>query len=293
MAGNTNVYLDFKPEVDRATTIAAIVAAARRDNTPVHNDFVAIPEASKSGSEPPSPPPLADLVRRHDRFGLNLELLMLTKASSDITTGRFNVNLQGVVINRALGVESPDSDTARTALSKARKRLKEQGLIRVTRSGRWADVELLHESGSGQPYSIPGKKGHYARLSNAYWLEKPKGYDQPWYMVLNVPEIAVLLIANYFYKHPFELKHEYAVEDFGISADTIGRGLRGLREKGAIETTTRYVPAPLSATGYTELQLHRLLPPFEKKKPGKRPGKAPNPANRSKAKARSGRTTRP
>lgn len=57
----------------------------------------------------------------------------------------------------------------------------------------------------------------------------------------------------------FLLPTEHAADRYGVSSDTVRRGLRGLRDHGLLITRHVRKTAPLSPLGYTQERPHRLL----------------------------------
>lgn len=286
----THEYFDTPPEPDRASTVESIVESSKRDRFPIRQSFVVVRQTDHN---PPRlvRPPLAWLVLKHNLRSLILYLLLVTKASSSAKSGRHNVVMEGAVWNRAMGVEDPDTKASRTALSKSWHRLEDLDLISRGRDGRWADVTLLDESGNGNPYTRP--RSAFNNLSHAFWLETPNGETEPWYLALSLPEIAMLLISI---SNPpeFRLSQQSGARRHGISPETIGRGIQGLRDRNVLATRTVYEKTPLTATGWTEVNLYRLLAPFEKTTVSVATGETPDPAPVKKVRARPGaKRTRP
>ena len=161
---------------------------------------------------------------------------------------------------RALGIELPETATATSNISKSWKRLEDRHLIRRSRYKRMAHIHMLKEDGSGNPYEPPGKtKEPYLRLPKAFWDQGPN--EDRWYRVLSLPEVAMLLISLSL-SDDFRLPVEDVPNWYGISADTAGRGLRGLTGHGLLEMHKHYKTAPLSPTGYTADHLYTLQQPF-------------------------------
>ncbi len=136
--------------------------------------------------------------------------------------------------------------------------LEKEKLVYVDRSRRIGRITLLREDGSGQPYHHPGSKvpgqsqaeGNYLQLPTAFWTER-------WHQRLSLPAKAVLLIALSL-SDDFCLLQERAPEWYGISADSLGRGLRTLRDEGLLSTRAVRKAAPLTSQGHT-IQLHYTL----------------------------------
>jgi hypothetical protein len=241
------------PAVSGAETVDAIVIASkRRGHFRIRREFF---QQIENGV--PVPGPIAPLVKAGDLRALQLYLLLLTKASSE----PWDSALPATVWARALGLPLPETKTARSTISKIWLRLERHGLVTRSRSKRWADVFLLREDGSGLPYTSPGKVGdHYIRVPLALWSTGPDE-SRRWYQVLSLPELAVLLIARSL-SDGFWLPYERGPEWYGISADTIGRGMASLSKHELIHIDKTFKKAPLSAVGYTEERRYTLQPPF-------------------------------
>jgi len=76
----------------------------------------------------------------------------------------------------------------------------------------------LHEAGDGEPYAYPQKE--YFKLPFAYWTD-----EEAWYVSLSFAAKATLLVALSL-RPPFVLPAERAPAWYGLSADTVDRGLR-------------------------------------------------------------------
>jgi hypothetical protein len=203
------------------------------------------------------PGPLATLVAAGDLTGLRLYLLLLARASGE----PWNVHLPAAVWARALGIALPTSKTATSTISKAWLRLVRHLLVQRGRYKRMADVTLLCEDGSGLPYTAPGASGEsYLRIPLALWRQGPDEGGR-WYQVLTLPELAVLLIARGNGDH-FRLPFEVAPTWYGLSADSVARGVRGLHRHGLLSIDKTFKKAPLSPVGYTAEHRYTLLAPM-------------------------------
>lgn len=195
----------------------------------------------------PHPGPLANLVRAHDGRALKLWLLLMAGASSN----PWDVTLSARVWARAAGVDEP------AGISKVWRRLHDLRLIKRARSGRKAAITPLKEDGSGEDYTHPYvERERYFQLPYAFWTA-----EQRWYRTLDLAETAVLLIALTL-GDSFLLPSDKAKSWYGISADTVERGLRGLQGYGLLSTRKGYKEAPLSPLGYTLERRYTLQPPF-------------------------------
>jgi hypothetical protein len=242
----------------------------RKKDTPVRITFL---QQERDGKK--SAGPASSLVTAGDHRGLLLYLLLLTKASSD----PWNAALPSAAWARALGLALPESKTARSTISKIWLRLERRGLVERERKNRLADVFLRCEGGSGDPYTAPGAVGdRYFRVPLALWTEGPD-QDHRWYQELTLPELYVMLVSRSL-GDDFRLPVENAPDWYGVSADTVNRGLLGLQAKGLMVVDHIYKKAPLSPVGYTAEQRYTLQAPFGPV--GRRSG-SPVPKKRSRS----------
>ncbi len=241
------------PEVTPAETVDEIVAVSRRHRFfPLRRDFL---QRTLDGK--PVPGPLSALVKAGDQRALLLYLLLLTKASSD----PWDAALPSTVWARALGLPLPGSRGARSTVSKIWLRLQGHQLIRRERKKRWAHVFLLREDGLGDDYTNPGDVGdRYVRIPLALWTAGPEQRVR-WYQKLTLPELAVLLIARSM-SDGFRLPYESGPEWYGISADTVARGIDGLLKQGLLRVDKTFKKAPLSPIGYAAEHRYTLREPF-------------------------------
>lgn len=273
-----------------ADTVDAIVKASKRTaEFPLRREFLQTRVDARV-----EPGPMGALVRAGDHRALLLYLLLLTKASAE----PWDAALPAATWARALGIALPESKTARSTVSKIWLRLERHQLVSRSRHQRLADVYLRREDGHGEEYTSPGSvRENYCKIPLALWLEGPDDKSR-WYQHLTLPELAVLLIGRSL-GDGFRLPFESGPEWYGVSADTLSRGVHGLNARGLLEVNKRYKAAPLSAVGYTAEHRYTLQPPFgpvghvsgsprtkaaPKKAPSKR--KLPGGATRPSAKAR-------
>ena len=228
-------------------TVDAIADSTVRSAFPLRRTFI-----QQSGEE--QPPPLATFVTAGDRTALLLYFLALTKASQE----PWDVSMHSAVWARALGFPEPSSPGARSRLSKTWARLVARCLVVRTRQNRLAKYTLLREDGSGHPYDRP--KIAFVNVPHALWTDGPSTSDR-WYESLSLPELAFLVIARSNADY-FPLPVERGPEYYRISADTLQRGVRGLRERGLLRVEKRPVTAPLAPAGVTIENRYTLLPPF-------------------------------
>lgn len=244
---------DGVPVATAHDTVDEIVRSSNRAEAPLRVEFL----QTLDGDGAARPGPLATFVSASDQRALLLYLLLVTKASS----GDFEVRLAAAVWARALGLWDPTGKTATSTISKLWLRLERRGLIERRRRKRQAEVHLLREDGSGRPYTNPGSAGdRHLKLPHAFWTHGPTE-DLRWFETLTLPELAMLLIARSL-ADGFRLPLEDAPEWYGVSADTAGRGLRGLADRGLLDVHKSFKKAPLAPQGYTAEHHYTLQPPF-------------------------------
>jgi len=243
------------PAATPSDTVDRIVTVSRRTGKgfPLRRTFLQITD--DNGDIRPGP--LATLVAAGDRRGLLLLLLLLTKASAP----PWDAGLPAAVWARALGLDLPQSKTATSTVSKIWLRLERYRLVTRDHRRRMAIVTLQREDGTGVPYTAPGETGDsYLKVPFALWQSGPDD-DHRWYQVLTLPELAVLLIAR-SHGDGFRLPFEKGPDWYGISADTLARGIDRLGERGLLTTDKTYKKAPLSPVGYTAEHRYTLAAPF-------------------------------
>ena len=234
-------------------TVDAIAASTRRKAFPLRHTFV-----QQKHERASVPGPLASLVSAGDKTALLLYFLALTKASTE----PWDVSLHSAVWARALGLPEPTERTARGRVSKAWTRLVERKLVARSRRNRKAEFTLLREDGSGDPYTRPkGESNRFIQVPHELWTDGPPGGSSRWFEDLSLPELSFLIIARSnlnFFALPVERGPAY----YGISADTLSRGYRGLRDKNLLEVQMKRIVAPLAPEGYTYENRYTLKPPF-------------------------------
>lgn len=221
-----------------------LLTRCKRDHVPIRRGFV---QLSLRGG---GPGPLAAFVTGKRETALDLYLAFHASACG----GDFDTRLHALVWARVLGLAG--SAHSNSLVSRSWSWLAEQRLVAKERDRRLLNVTLLREDGSGEPYTHPGKAGHYFKLSHRYWLDG-------WCDQLDLPAKAALLILL-SRKAGSDLPQERAPQWYGISADTLGRGLHTLQERNLVRVSVTTKKAPLSPIGYSWEQRYWLLPPFQK-----------------------------
>lgn len=222
----------------------ALLERSKRVEVPIRKTFL-----QQGKGKVRDPGPIATLMSHHDERALDLYLLLHAVASAD----PFDAVLPAATWARAIGLSATAS--ARSAVSKAFRRLDALRIIGRGRAGSRARVSLLDEGGHGAPYTHPG--GHrepYLKLPHSYWA-------QGWHLRLPMRAKVVLLIALSL-DDAFVLPIERAPDWYGISADSVNRGLLALRTEGLLDVSLDYKAAPLAPLGFTEERHYTLKSPF-------------------------------
>lgn len=233
--------------VGQQETIAALLERSRRNELPLRRTFV------QQGARGGGPGPLANFVHHRRVRALDLYLLFHAVASAP----PFSATFPSTVWARALGLG--DHSSAQTLVSRTWTWVEARNLIATRRVGRKREITLLREDGSGEPYRHPGEqgaadRGHYFKLPHAYW-------EANFHNRLGLPAKAVLLIALSL-RDDFILPVEKGQAWYGLSRDTVRKGLRDLRLYGILAMREERKIAPLSTLGYTTERKYRLKPPF-------------------------------
>ncbi len=253
----------------------------RRRATPLRRAFLQVPRASSS----PGPMHLFVAARR----GLALDLYLLLHCGA--AAAPWDVALPAMAWARAL--DRSQTLASETTISKNWTWLEQQRLVRSKRSRRLRKVYLLREDGSGEEYARPasGENHGYFNLPFAY-------FTQRWHAKLSLRAKATLLIC--LAQQPrFELRTEHATAWYGLSPDSMQRGLGELREFDLLTTTADYRPAPRTRLGFTQVHIHALRGDFARapQKPARRKlgsgghrkvrAKKPTPSGPGRARKRS------
>ncbi len=220
-------------------------ARQRRSTTAIRRAFLQDPRQRSR------PGPLADIVRAHRGRALDLLLLLHCGAAAD----PWDVTLPAMAWARALGM--PQTTSSETTISKNWTWLEEQGLVRSQRVRRLRQAFLLKEDGSGAPYTRPrGEERGFFRLPFAYFLDG-------WHRELRLPGKAMLLVCL-AQKPTFILSPEHATVWYGLSPDTMQRGLDELVRAQLLKVWMTVRTAPRARHGLTQVLHYQLLGAFER-----------------------------
>lgn len=225
----------------QADQIKGLLGTATRSFVPIGRSFVQNRDQRDTMAGA-----LAAFVTSRQRHALELYLLAHALASAP----PYDVNLTAGAWATATG-RAP-TPSAKVAISRHFTWLEHQKLIRTRRVGRTRQVIVLAEDQSGRTLdSIPLD---YLKLPHAYWLDG-------WHTKLKLPGLALLLIALSLAER-FQLPRERGPDWYGLSADTIRRGLTELTSHGLATYRTEIRKAPRSPLGRTEQRVYTLTGPF-------------------------------
>lgn len=194
-----------------------------------------------------APGPLHLFVRDRRLFALQLYLLLSCLASSD----PWDVALPAATWARALGKTNKGAEGT---VSRSWAWLEHQDLVRTERSNRVVRVYRLAENGSGDPYTV----------SKDFFKFPLAFFRDGWHATLSLPATAVLIIGLHQSKGKpwFQLRTEAHSEWYGISADTLQRGLDELRDVALLHAHPRRVRDSKARFGTTQVNEYALLGEF-------------------------------
>ncbi|UOD83342.1 hypothetical protein [Paenarthrobacter ureafaciens] len=233
-------------------TIEHMLAQSRRTvGVQIRRDFVQTGTQSK-----PVPGALGKLVNTHNERALDLYLLQRLCAVTD----PWDVKKPSKIWARALGLSTAGSNPnyASDTVSKLWGKLVDLDLIERTRESRMAKITTLHENAKGGPYTKPRPgKDSYFNLPLEYWSED-------WYRKLSFAAKATLLITSSL-QPQFYLPQEFGPKWYGVSADTLNKGLGELQAADLLD----YGHFPREDWGTVSVTVmerrYTLQPPFTRK----------------------------
>lgn len=149
----------------------------------------------------------------------------------------------------------------RSELSKAWTQLVTLGLVEREREGRLSRIHPMREDANGLYVPPSGAKKTW---SEAYFTIPGEFWSDEWFAKLNLAELAVLLIVA---KETTTSDEMYVTEErvrdwYGISPNTLRKGVRGLEQKGLLKRRPERRKAPLTPLGYTIRWWYSLTGPF-------------------------------
>jgi hypothetical protein len=213
----------------------------RRAGTPIRSSF----PQERGGDRAAGP--MHHFVRERRLLALQLYLLLHCVAQAE----PWDVWLPAMAWARALDKTKPGAEAT---ISRNWAWLAQHQLVRSERDKRLRRVYLLEEDGSGNEYERP--TGNFFMLPLAF-------FGDEWHQKLSLAGTAALLIG--LNSRPvFQLRKEHAAGWFGVSADTLQRGLDELRDYGLLAIEQRRIAAPRTRQGWTVVNEYGLLAPFAK-----------------------------
>jgi hypothetical protein len=248
-------------EEARGEYLRQVLGGTRRTAVPIREAFLQI------RGKRPEPGVLSDFVKDQSEHALDLYLLILAATPAPPYRLFLNTDFWATLLRR----DDQSRRNARLALRRSVSALVSLDLIvNETRLGVPL-VQLLDESGSCELYHHPGKKGdRYITLPHSYWQE---GLDRR----LSLRAKAVLLIARSLRPEGFTLPLAHSREWYGLSADTLRRGMDELVKARLVRYTSADVPAPSAPHGTSVRRTYVLAGSMARTKPppGRRPPSAP------------------
>jgi hypothetical protein len=246
----TEVEIVIPDPLEASLRAAKDLAATsgRRDEIPVRRAFV-------RNEDPTVKPPLAKLVSSGGRGGavpLKLYLALIWRCSAE----RFQTDILARKWALLLGLDQPNTLGARR-ITKALAVLEGERLVHLERRrGESTIVTLLHESGSGSPYTLPStaheradesdKPAHrYFKVPLALWTQ---GHVQS----MSAAALAMLLVLieeRNLDGRPTWWSTERFPRLFALSPTIRSKGTAELEDRGLIRVTKQLVtpatgPAP-------------------------------------------------
>lgn len=224
-------------------TLLDLLNRSRRRNVPIRRSFLQLP------GPPKQPGPLAGFVEGRRPIALDLWLLLHAGAASRPW------DVRQPAMSWARMLDMPQTLSSETTISRNWSWLEQRRLVCSERDHRVRKVFLLMEDGSGRAFKrSTGQQRGFFKLPYAY-------FTQRWHKELKLAGKATLLICM-AQAPTFTLPTEHAAGWYGISADTLQRGLDELRELELLKVWTRAKKAPRTRFGYTVENHYALQGPF-------------------------------
>jgi hypothetical protein len=223
-------------------TRADLLGRQERTTAPIRSAFI-----QKHGDDR-AVGPLHLFVRERKDYALKLYLLLHCVAMGPPWDGTLPAGAWARMLDRT-------SETSATGISRQWRWLKERKLVRTTQQQRRLKVFLKMEDASDKAYKRP----------DAYFFGFPLVYFlNGWHKELSLRGTVALLIAldKSFPVPTFQLRTEHAPRFFGVSADTMQRGLDELQSKGLLSVGQRPMKAPRAPRGFTMVNEYMLLGDF-------------------------------
>jgi hypothetical protein len=224
--------MDMEVVATPEETLSDLLERSRRRSVPISRTFLQLPGPPKQAG------PIAAFVEGRRPIALDLWLLLHAGAAA----APWDVRQPAMSWARML--DMPQTVSAETTISRNWTWLEEKRLVRSERDHRVRKVFLLMEDGSGRPFERATGQGRgFFKLPYEY-------FTQRLHRDLKLAGKATLLIC--LAQAPtFTLPTEHAAGWYGVSADTLQRGLDEIRELELLKVWTRAKKAPRTRFGYT------------------------------------------
>jgi len=240
-------------DAERQENLRELLWESHRDAVPIRESFLQLRGA------PPEPGPLAEIVRKGYHHAFDTYLVMLGVTSAPPFRLHVSVDFWAPLLRRP----TQSLRNGRLALYRSLAILDDLDLFRQETHLGVPRFQLLNESGSGDPYFHPAdRREHYLTLPHAYW---ERGIDRE----LGLPGKAVLLMARSLHPSGFNLPTARASEWYGISPDTVRRGIDELVRAKLLAYTKETVPSRNAPRGTTVRRSYVLVGPMTRRRPSK------------------------
>ena len=231
---------DEEPATPESTREDLLGGQTRR-GAPIRSTFL----QERGGKRAPGP--LCRFVVERRLFALQLYLLLHCLPLSD----PWDATLPAATWARAL---DKTNKGAEGTVSRSWAWLKDEKLVKLERRNRMVQAFLLAEDASGDDYT----------RSRDFFYFPLAFFREGWHKTLSLPATSVLLIALYKSRSQawFQLRTEQQSAWYGISPDTLQRGLDELREVELLRLHSRKVRDSRARFGTTMVNEYLLIGRF-------------------------------
>ncbi|MDX6453832.1 MAG: hypothetical protein QOH16_3881 [Gaiellaceae bacterium] len=227
---------------ERERNLAELLRGSHHEDLPIREAYL------QTRGTPPFPGPFSEIVRKRHHHALDAHLLMLAAAAEPPHQLHVNPDFWAVLLRRP----SQSLRNSRLALYRSIDTLGDLGLLTQESKLGAPRLQLLGENGSGERYLHPTKTGdRYFTLPHEYWT---LGLDRK----LELPGKAVLLLARSL-KRYFTLPLANAMNWYGISSDTLRRGMDELVQARIVRYQKANVPTLKAPRGTTVRRTYTLV----------------------------------
>ncbi len=232
-------------EEERERALGDLLAHSHHGTLPLREAFL------QMRGSPPQPGPFSELIRGRHRHALDTYLLVVAATAAPPHELHVNPDYWSLLLRR------PDQSlrNSRQAVYRSFGILQDLALLSSETHLGALRYRLLDEGGRGDRYVHPAKAGdRYFTLPHAYW---GLGLDRK----LDLPGKAVLLLARSLRRY-FTLPLANASSWYGISSDTLRRGMDELVRARVVRYQRANVPTPKAPRGTTVRRTYTLVGPM-------------------------------